>query len=62
MPYKYVAGHVDVSGERLVAPGDVLDEPDQRLIDQGFVIPLADAPSADPVNEEKEPAADATGD
>lgn len=43
--YRFVAGHVDVSGDRFVAYGDLIENPEQRLIDRGFVIPHEDAPT-----------------
>lgn len=41
--YRFIAGHVDVSGDRLVAYGDLIENPDQRLIDREFVIPVEGA-------------------
>jgi len=48
MDYRYVAGHVDVQGDQLVAYGDVIADPDQRLIDNGFVIPVVEEAPAEP--------------
>ena len=59
MPYKYVAGHVDVSDGRLVAYGDTLEEPDQRLIENGFVIPIEDEKDKSSVNPVKTKESDA---
>lgn len=48
MPYTYVGTYVEYleNGEPLVF-GDVIDTPDQRLIDLGRLVPT-DAPTPDP--------------